>query len=78
MGPEIIYVSGRTRASGEMNGKSANLNNCLGQIYPAGTRIPPTELACVFDDDQARPKHGPLLLPSCLSSRPCIAIIILT
>jgi hypothetical protein len=55
MGPEIIYVSGRTRASGEMNGKSANLNNCLAQIYPAGVRIPATELACVFDADQARP-----------------------
>ncbi|KAK9826822.1 hypothetical protein WJX81_004238 [Elliptochloris bilobata] len=52
MGPEIIYVSGRTRASGEMNGKSANLNNSLGQIYPAGVRIPPTELACIFDADQ--------------------------
>jgi len=54
MGPEIIYVSGRTRVSGEMNGKSANLNNCLAQIYPAGVRIPATELACVFDADQAR------------------------
>ena len=55
MGPEIIYVSGRTRAAGEMNGKSANLNNCLSQVYPAGVRIPAIELTCIFDADQARP-----------------------
>ena len=54
MGPEIIYVSGRTRGAGEMNGKSANLNNCLRQVYPAGVRIPAHELACIFDADQAR------------------------
>lgn len=60
MGPEIIYVSGRTRAAGEMNGKSANLNNCLSQVYPAGVRIPAIELTCIFDADQARPvKKGP-------------------
>ena len=59
MGPEIIYVSGRTRAPGEMNGKSANLNNCLGQVYPAGTRIPAHELTCIFDADQARPSEDP-------------------
>lgn len=52
MGPEIVYVSGRKRASGEMNGKSANLNNCLSYIYPAGTTIPANELVCIFDADQ--------------------------
>ena len=52
MGPEIVYVSGRKRAVGEMNGKSANLNNCLSYIYPAGTTIPANELACIFDADQ--------------------------
>ena len=59
MGPEIIYVSGRTRAAGEMNGKSANLNNCLSQVYPAGVRIPAIELTCIFDADQARPARNP-------------------
>lgn len=52
MGPEIVYVSGRKRGNNEMNGKSANLNNCLRQIYPAGIRIPPHELVCIFDADQ--------------------------
>ena len=54
MGPEIVYVSGRKRAPGEMNGKSANLNNCLSYIYPAGTTIPANELVCIFDADQVR------------------------
>ena len=54
MGPEIVYVSGRTRAVGEMNGKSANLNNCASQIYPSDLPIPPNELICIFDADQAR------------------------
>ncbi|KAK9828913.1 hypothetical protein WJX72_002766 [[Myrmecia] bisecta] len=52
MGPEIVYVSGRQRAVGEMNGKSCNLNNCLNQIYPPGVPVPPTELVCIFDADQ--------------------------
>ena len=43
------YVSGRMRAKGEMNGKSANLNNCLTQIYPEGTIIPHNELVSLFD-----------------------------
>ena len=51
-GRDIVYVSGRTRAPGEMNGKSANLNNCMRQIYPDGRPIPPTEVVCVFDADQ--------------------------
>ena len=57
MGPEIVYVSGRKRAPGEMNGKSANLNNCLSYIYPAGTTIPANELVCIFDADQVRIGH---------------------
>ena len=52
MGPEVVYVSGRTRKPGEMNGKSCNLNNCLKQIYPDGVPIPATELVCIFDADQ--------------------------
>ena len=44
MGPDLQYVSGRTRGPGEMNGKSSNLNNCLEQIYPAGCIIPHNEL----------------------------------
>ena len=54
MGPDIIYVSGRMRKPGEMNGKSANLNNCLSHIYPVGTPIPPNEITCIFDADQVR------------------------
>ena len=56
MGPEIVYVSGRVRPPGEMNGKSGNMNNCLGQIYPKEHRIPGNELVCVFDADQVAKK----------------------
>jgi endoglucanase len=52
MGPDVVYVSGRTRPAGEINGKSANLNNCLKQIYPSGCYIPPSEVVCIFDADQ--------------------------
>ena len=31
-----VYVSGRKRAKGEMNGKSCNINNAARLIYPAG------------------------------------------
>lgn len=55
MGPDIVYVSGRIRKSGEMNGKSANLNNCLSHIYPVGTPIPANEITCIFDADQVCP-----------------------
>ena len=51
MGPEIVYVSGRVRPPGEMNGKSGNMNNCLGQIYPKEHRIPG-----LFDADQVAKK----------------------
>ena len=51
-GDDVVYVSGRARAAGEMNGKSANLNNCARHIYPEGCAIPPSELVCIFDADQ--------------------------
>ena len=51
-GAGFVYVSGRTRAKGEMNGKSANLNNVCRQLYPDGVTVPGTELVCVFDADQ--------------------------
>ncbi|KAK9804363.1 hypothetical protein WJX72_009368 [[Myrmecia] bisecta] len=51
-GPDVVYVSGRQRAPGEVNGKSGNLNNCLSQIYPEGVPVPPNELVCIFDADQ--------------------------
>ena len=57
LGKDFVYVSGRKRAVGEMNGKSSNLNNCLSQIYPPGTAIPPNELVCIFDADQVRKRH---------------------
>lgn len=44
--------SGRKRKKGEINGKSANINNTMGLIYPPGVEIPLTEvgvgLACVL------------------------------
>lgn len=59
MGDQFVYVSGRKRAAGEMNGKSSNLNNCLSQIYPPGIPIPPNELVCIFDADQVSQSHLP-------------------
>lgn len=50
--PELVYVSGRVRAPGEINGKSGNLNNALTQIYPPNVEIPLDEVICVFDADQ--------------------------
>ena len=58
LGADIVYVSGRKRPPGEMNGKSGNINNCISQIYPRGTAVPGNELVCVFDADQVTP--GPL------------------
>lgn len=52
------YVSGRTRTPGEINGKSANVNNCLRNvIFPEyegrPQDIPLRELVVVFDADMA-------------------------
>lgn len=58
---KVHYVSGRTRAKGEINGKSANLNNALKNIIyqeHVGNpgQIPLGELVVVFDADmQAKP-----------------------
>ena len=52
---DVVYVSGRKRKPGEMNGKSCNLNNCLKQIYPKNPKqgmISMREVICVFDADQ--------------------------
>lgn len=49
---DVIYVSGRNRKKGEMNGKSGNMNNVLSQIYPTGCFVPNDELIAVFDADQ--------------------------
>ncbi|KAL6758953.1 hypothetical protein V8C86DRAFT_3133889, partial [Haematococcus lacustris] len=38
---DVVYVSGRTRKKGEVNGKSANLNFCLHKIYAS---LPRSEL----------------------------------
>lgn len=51
-------MSGRTRKAGEINGKSANVNNCLRNVVFAqyeGTpeAIPLKELVVVFDADMA-------------------------
>ncbi|DBA93998.1 hypothetical protein WJX77_002685 [Trebouxia sp. C0004] len=55
-GCSIFYVSGRKRAPGEMNGKSANLNNCLKMIYPGDRAVPPNEMVAIFDADQVANK----------------------
>lgn len=44
MGAGVEYVAGRSRSKGETNGKSANLNNCLMQLYPETHIIPHNEL----------------------------------
>ena len=54
LGRDCVYVSGRKRASGEINGKSGNLNNACRQIYPDGCSIPAIEVICVMDADQVR------------------------
>lgn len=52
---QFVYVSGRERKKGEMNGKSANLNNVCSQLYPKDVAVVPgNELVCVFDADQVR------------------------
>ena len=40
-----------------MNGKSGNINNVCSQMYPPGTRVPGSELICVFDADQVASKE---------------------
>ena len=47
-----VYISGRKRSKGEMNGKSANINSAMRQVYPEGVAIPLDEVICVFDADQ--------------------------
>ena len=66
---QVIYVSGRKRETGEMNGKSGNINNCCSQIYPRGVKIPSNELVCIFDADQAR--HWPCNLPALALAPTC-------
>ena len=51
-GPGFEYVSGRKRPSGEINGKSGNLNNVFRQIYKENVPIPGNEVLAVFDADQ--------------------------
>ena len=65
MSPDVVYVCGRVRRPGEMNGKSANLNNCLNQIYPPSTPIPAHEIVCIFDADQARAHLPSMNNPLC-------------
>lgn len=51
-GPDFVYISGRKRAKGEMNGKSGNVNNICSQLYPDRLAIPGNEVLCIFDADQ--------------------------
>ncbi len=60
---QAVYVTGRTRQPGEINGKSANVNNCLRNvIYPNGLAdkpdaIPVTEVVVVFDADMVAKRN---------------------
>lgn len=52
----VVYVTGRSRAKGEINGKSANLNNALKNIIYKDYVSRPSEIAAhevivVFDAD---------------------------
>jgi hypothetical protein len=49
-GAGYVYVAGRIRDRDEMNGKSGNLNNVLGQLY-GNLPIPGNEILCVLDAD---------------------------
>lgn len=58
LGEEARYVSGRARKQGEINGKSANVNNCLRNVifheYEGRPEaIPMRDLIVVFDADMA-------------------------
>lgn len=62
LGPEARYVTGRTRKPGEINGKSANVNNCLRNVifseYEGRPQdIPLKDLIVVFDADMAARKN---------------------
>ncbi len=59
LGADVVYVSGRKRPPGEMNGKSGNINNVCSQLYPLGSIVPGHELICIFDADQARSPRAP-------------------
>lgn len=82
LGDEARYVSGRTRKQGEINGKSANVNNCLRNIiFPeyegSPEAIPMRELVVVFDADMAARRNfllkvGCLLAPLGLALSWCI------
>ena len=49
-GQGYVYVAGRVRQPGEMNGKSGNLNNVLSQLY-GDLPIPGNEVLCILDAD---------------------------
>ncbi|KAK9814697.1 hypothetical protein WJX72_010067 [[Myrmecia] bisecta] len=51
----LMYVARPPKRGPDGNGKSANMNNCIAQIYqnlPMGKPIPRTEVVAVFDADQ--------------------------
>eukprot|EP00775_Hariotina_reticulata_P006654 gene6654-6879_t len=59
---EVHYITGRSRAKGEINGKSANLNNVLKNVVysdnlAAPGKIPLEEVLVVFDADMQAKKN---------------------
>ncbi len=67
---QVVYVTGRARKPGEINGKSANVNNCLrnviyGEAADTPDAIPLTEVVVVFDADMAAKRHFFLKVCSC-------------
>jgi hypothetical protein len=67
LGMDAVYVTGRDRKKGEVNGKSGNLNNCLKNVIYDGfvdeetgeirwAEIPISEVTVVFDADMMAKK----------------------
>lgn len=52
-----LHLTKIVAVAGEMNGKSGNINNVCAHLYPPGTRVPGSELVCVFDSDQVASKE---------------------
>lgn len=56
-GAGFVYVAGRERPKGEVNGKSGNLNNVLRQLYDTSPHIPGNEVLCILDADMVSCKR---------------------
>jgi len=73
-GEGYVYVAGRIRARGEMNGKSGNLNNVLAQLY-GDLPIPGNEILCILDADMVHILPACALLFSIMSCGRCFLLM---